>query len=79
MSLMKVKYWRGSLGLVLQYYGDSHKTISEESHCSGLNTLNTEGQEERTSAHIFMVHSNLKCFQTYSSYDAALDLKDTGL
>lgn len=79
VSLVKVKHWHGSLVLVLKYCGDSHKTASEESHCSGLNILNAQSQEGRTSARIFMVHSNLKCFQTHNSYNNASDLKDRSL
>lgn len=76
VSLVKVKHWQKSLGLVLKYCGDPHKTVPEGSHCSGLNILNAQSQEGRTSARIFMVHSNLKCFQTHNSYKNAFDLKD---
>lgn len=74
-----VKYQREGLGLVLKHCGDPHKTVSEEIHYSGLVSLNAEDQEGRTSAHIFMVHSNFKYFQTYSSHNTALGLKDTSL
>lgn len=40
VPLVKVKHWHKSLVLVLKYCGDPHKTISEESHRSGLNILN---------------------------------------
>lgn len=42
VSLVKVKHCHKSLVFVLKYCGDPHKTVSEESHCSGLNILNAQ-------------------------------------
>lgn len=78
-STVRVEHWHENLVLVLNYCGDPHKTVSEESHCSGLNILNAQSQEGRTSACIFMVHSNLKCFQTHNSYNNTFNLKDRSL